>query len=579
MPGMPTNQGGMVGGSGPRLDSWKEIATYLKRGVRTARRWEQQEGLPAHRHRHGKQATVYAYAHEIDTWLRGRSTKLGPRGLPQPRGPQLSEAPASERPRERERTRPLIIAILPLRSLGGAPEEQRFADGLTEELISETGHCCPQRLRVIGLTSVMQYKQSQKNIEQIGRELGADFILEGRIRRYGRRVRLTARLIAARDQAHVWADSYEVQLPPIFSLQQSLARQVANSLSAEFGGTLTKSPRRVTLTSVAAHNAFILGSSHFTLRDGEIRKNIESLNLAIERDPKFAPSYAELALTYFRRFFSDYPPVVTFKRIEELASRALKLDSKLARAHAMLAAYYLFSARAWSKSDAASKQAVKLNPSDVWARIVRISYHVVAGQIPEALENLKEAQQINPMSPECGTWFAILAYLARHYDLAIDYCQAVLRLDPSLAFIHRIYGFSYAQMGDRQLALSHAEKIMEFENRTTSDTAAACSIYALADERDSAERLFNQLVAAQKQQYMRYIFLAQASVSLGKDRQTLDFLEKAYQQRDPLMVSLKADARFDVLSGNARFYNLLRRLGLPGGLQRLGPSTSARAGG
>jgi TolB-like protein/tetratricopeptide (TPR) repeat protein len=568
MPEMPTNQGGTVVGSGPRLDSWKEIATYLKRGVRTVRRWEQQEGLPAHRHRHGKQATVYAYAHEIDTWLRGRSAKLGPHGLSQPPVPQLSAVPTSERHRERERTLPLIIAILPLHSVGGDPEEQRFADGLTEELISEVGQCCPQRLRVIGLTSVMRYKRSHKNIEQVGRELGADFILEGGIRRYGRRVRLTARLLGARDQAHVWADSYEVQLPPIFSLQQSLARQVAHSLSAELGGRPTKGPRRVTLTSVAAHNAYILGSSHFMLTDGEIRKNIENLNLAIERDPKFAPSYAELALTYFRRFFSDYPPVVTFKRIEELASKALKLNSKLARAHAMLAAYYLFSAWAWSKADAASKQAVKLNPSDVWARIVRVSYYVVAGQIPEAVENLREAQQMNPMSPECGTWFAILAYLARHYDLAIDCCQAVLRLDPSLAFIHRIYGFSYAQMGDSHLAISHAEKIMEFENRTTSDTAAACSIYALANQRDSAERLFNELVAAQEQQYMRFIFLAQASVSLGKDGETLDFLEKAYQQRDPLMVSLKADARFDALSGNARFQNLLRRVGLPSALQR-----------
>jgi TolB-like protein len=221
-----------IGEAGPRLDSWKEIATYLKRDPRTVRRWEREEGLPVHRHRHHKKSTVYAFASEVDAWRVERRVAKGAVRLPQALTSERSRGDASEALQQESR-RPLRLAILPLRNLTGDSEQERFADGLTEEIILEVGQCCPQRLRVIALTSVMQYKQSTKNIGEIGRELGADYILEGGIRRYGRRVRLTARLIAARDQAHVWADSYEVQLPPIFSLQQALARELAVSLSTE----------------------------------------------------------------------------------------------------------------------------------------------------------------------------------------------------------------------------------------------------------------------------------------------------------------------------------------------------------
>jgi TolB-like protein len=555
-------------GARPRLDSWKEIATYLKRSVRTVRRWERQERLPVHRHVHGKQGTVYAFADEIDKWLDSRSVEEGREPLPVQHGPQPSAGPGSENGQRDHRTRPLVIAILPLRSLSRDPEQERFAEGLTEELIQETGYCCPRRLRVIALTSVMQYKQSSKSIGQIGQELGVDYILEGSIRRYGQRVRLTARVIAASDQAHIWADSYEVLLPPIYSLQQALARQVADSLSAALHTTTKRRRHRATVPSVAAHSAYIEGTSQRLSTDGEIKKCIEHLSLAIERDSKFAPSYAELALAYFRRLFSDYPPIVTLRRIDELALKALKLDSKLARGYTMLAAFQLFGAWNWPKADATSRQALKLNPSDAWAEVVRVAYHVVVRELPEAIEDLSRGRQLDPRSTERSMWFAILAYFARRYDLAIEGCQELLQRDSTLSLTHMVLGGCYSQMGDHALAISHCEKAREFGEGTVGEIASACSVYALAGERDSAERLLQELLAAQEQQYLRHIFLAQASVCLGKKQHTLDWLEKAYEQRDPLLVFLKADPRFDSLSGLARFRNLLRRIGLPGAVQR-----------
>jgi len=549
--------------SGLRLDSWKEIASYLKRSPRTVRRWERHEGLPVHRHLHAKKWTVYTFPHELDAWLGGRRMTERADQLTPGHAPHAATLPASGADRKDRRNPPVVIATLPLRNLGGAPEQERFADGLTEELISEIGRCCPNLLRVIALTSAMQYKQSPKSIGQIGRELGVDYILEGAIRRCGRRVRLTARLIAARDQAHIWADTYEVQLPPVFSLQQSLAQQLADSLFAKLHVTPECRRHRTAPRSVEAHNAYLEASSHFLPTQGDLQKSIEHLNLAIQRDPKFAASYAELALTYFRRLIFDYPPIVIMSRVEELSSKALKLDPNLARAQSMLAAFHLFGARNWPKAEAASRRATELNPSDPWAWTIRASYHLVVGEIPEAVEELGRMRRLDPQSLETGLWFAIFAYFAQRYDLAIEHTQEILQLDPSSAFAHMVLGLCLAQKGETRAALSHCERATELGGGSISQTSRACSIYALAGERESAKRLFEVLMAAKEKEYTRYIFLAQASAAMGKNQQTLEWLDKAYEQRDPLLVFLRTDPRFKPLSGLSGFHDLLRRIGLP----------------
>lgn len=541
-----------------RLQSWKEIASYVKRGVRTVRRWERQEGLPVHRHRHAKQATIYAFPREIDRWLEARSSAAASHASPII---QASQPPEGIVPGT---VRPIMIAVLPLRNLSGDPEQDRFADGLTEEIILDIGNCCPKQLRVIALTSVMQYKQSPKSVGEIGRELGVDYVLEGGIRRYGRRVRLTARLITPRDQAHIWADTYEIQLPPVFSLQQTLARQLADSLSAELRVRPNPSWHRAVPKSVEAHTAYIEGRSFFLPTDEDLKKKLEHFNLAIERDPAFARSYAELAVIYFTRLYRDYPPVVTLKRIGELASKAVKLDSRLSRAHAMSAASHLFRDRNWPKAGASSRRAIKLNTSDPWGWIIRASYHVVVEEPTEALEELKQARQLGPQSLDLCFWFVLLAYFGRHYDWAIERSREMLQLDASLGVAHALLGACFAQKGDYPLALHHCEKAMELGTSSLVATARACSTYALAGRRDAAEKLLQNLVALQEHRYVRHLFLAQASVALRDDQQTLDWLEKAYEQRDPGLVFLKADPRFDALSELPQFRSLVRRLGLPG---------------
>jgi TolB-like protein/Flp pilus assembly protein TadD len=564
-PAHPSGLSGDGSAQDEPLDSWKEIANHLRRSLQTVRRWERQEGLPVHRHQHGKQATVYAYKREIDAWLKARSAPEQPEQLSP--GPTLEspQAPAAMTGQNGPPKRPLMLAILPLRNLSGDPEQERFADGLTEEIILDIGQCCPSRLRVIASTSVMQYKQSPKSIREIGRELGVDYILEGGIRRYGRRIRLTARLVAARDQAHVWADTYEMQLPPLFSMQQTFARLVVDSLAGELKVTPSPSRPRAIRQSAAGYSAYIEGRSFFLPTDEDLKRKLERFYLAMDRNPKFARTYSELVLVYFSRLYRDYPPVVTFKRIEELASQALKLDSRLARAHAMLAAVRLLRAWNWPKAESSSRRAIKLNPSDPWARIIRAAYHLVVGEPEEAMKELGQARRLGPQSPDLGYWFLVFAFFARHFDWAIERGQEMLQMDSSPGVAHALLGGCYVQKGDRALARDHCQKAMEIGNVPIVAMARACSTYALAGDRDAAEHLLRELVAATEKRYVRYIFLAHASVSLGRDGQTLDWLEKAYEQRDPALVFLKADPRFDCLSDIPRFCNLLGRIGLASG--------------
>jgi TolB-like protein/Flp pilus assembly protein TadD len=549
---------------GLRLDSWKEIAAYLKRSPRTVSRWEREEGLPVHRHLHHKQESVYAFTEKIDAWLKSRRKAESPGPGPGPLTPGLLPALAGISKHEPSSGRPIMIAVLPFRNLTSNPAKEAFADALTDEVISEFGQLSPGHLRVIGFTSVVYYKQSAKSIEQIGKELGVDYVMEGGLRWHGRQARVTARLIAARDQAQVWADSFEIQLPALFSLQQGLARELAGALSAKLGLPITQNSHPQTTWIPAAHNAYLSGTLFFQWSEADIKKSIDVFSRAVAIDSNCAPAYAELATAWFRlAFWYDYPPANALWVTRELALKALALDPELSRGHAALAASNLCGAWNWPEAEANCRRAIELNSSDGSAWMLLAACHLVVHRPDEAAEELRQALRLDPLSPVIGSALAVLGILARSYDLAIEVCRKLLSHDPSAAQIHMMLGVCLAQKGDFIPALTHCEKARALARGQTIFTSTLCSVYALAGQRKSAERLLEELATLSKQQYVRYIFLAQAAVHLGNNECTLGCLEKAYEQHDPLLVFLKADPSFEPLARSARFRNLLGRIGLP----------------
>jgi len=548
---------------GLRLDSWKEIATHLNHSSRTVRRWEREEGLPVHRHLHRKGGTVYAFSVEVDAWLEGRGMAVSAALGPGSSASGDSPGPARDSGQKAPPGRPIMIAVLPLRNLSSDTAQERFSAALTDEIIMELGQFNPGRLQVIPFASVAQHNQPAKNIEQIGHELGADYLLEGGVRRYGLRLRVTARVTSARDQARVLGESYEIQLPPFFSLQQGLARQLVGALSAKLQVIPAERPPRQTRCITSAHGAYLAGTLHLGWSEVEIKKCIEHFTLAVERDPDCALGYAELALAHFRfGLLYDYPPVVTFRRTKELALKASTLNPGLCVTHAALAVYNLYGAWRWSEAEASSRRTIELNPSNSRGYVIRCACHLVMGRLDEAVEDLEQGHRLDPHSPTVGMALAIFGLVARCYGIASQRCQEILRSDPSSALAHLLLGLCYARQGDNARAITHCEKARKI-GRGLLHAAVLCNVYAMAGQRDSAERLLDEMVAAEKQQYVRYMFLAQASVSLRKDKETLEWLEKAYEQHDPLLVFLKCDPRFEPLSRSARFRDLLGRIGLP----------------
>lgn len=339
-----------------RLDSWKEIAAYLKRDVRTVHRWEHTEGLPVHRHPHQKRGSVYAFKAELDRWWNDGHSHLEPstskpslsKGSPRAILLAVSGLLALAAgilllsPGLRHRlwgtaAPPGIhsIAVLPLVNLSGDPAQEYFVEGMTEELITNLGKM--GGLRVISHTSVRRYKGTKRPMPEIARELNVDAIVEGMVLRSGDQVRITANLIHARTDRHIWAESYERNVSNVLALQSEIARAIGNEIRSKVtpnGPALSSTPA----VSPEAYDAYLKGGS---ILDNWTE---ESANLAIkyfertlDLDPSFAPAYAGLAEAYiFLGRFGYLPPKESYTKARELANKALARDSRSAEAYASL---------------------------------------------------------------------------------------------------------------------------------------------------------------------------------------------------------------------------------------------------
>src|SRR6266851_9671438 len=366
-----------------RLDSWKEIAAYLKRDESTVRRWED-EGLPVHRHTHKRKATVYAHKSEIDVWWNDGRARL-----------EIMETPAPHRRRavawwatagllllalglglnvvgvrDRLLGRPIAgeitsIAVLPLKNLSGDPAQDYFAEGMTEALITELGKI--SSLQVLSYQSVIGYRQTVKPLPEIARELKVDALLEGSALRSGDRVRVTANLVQVVPERHLWAESYEFDQREVLAVQGKVARNVASHIRVKL--TPQEQARLTSSRPVdpKAYEAYLLGRAYFykTRTPTSLARAKEHLEKAIGRDPGYAPAYASLAELYIAtsgRGVLTRGPGDARLQARQWAEKALKLDDTLAEAHTALARVAQ-QEWDWAGAEREYRRAIELNPS------------------------------------------------------------------------------------------------------------------------------------------------------------------------------------------------------------------------
>jgi serine/threonine-protein kinase len=455
------------------------------------------------------------------------------------------------------------IAVLPLANLSGDPEQEYFADGMTEELITNLGKI--SALRVISRTSVMRYKKTEKPLPQIARELGVDGIVEGSVLRVGDRVRITAQLIQAEQERHLWAESYERDLRDILALQSEVARAIASEVKAAL--TPQEQTRLASTRPVNpdAHEAYLKGRYYWNLRTEEgLKKSIEYFQQAIEKDPGCALAYAGLADSYVVvSTWNVMAPKEAYPRAKAAAFKALEMDETLAEAHASLGAAREEYDWDWVGAEKEFRRAIELNPGYATAHQWYAEYLSHMGRNNEAIAEAKRAQELDPLSLIINAIRGRVCFYARRYDEAIAQCRRTLELNPGFYPAHLYLGWAYEQEKLYAEAISEYQKAIALEQGNPRLAADLARGYAAVGKRTEAVNIISHLEELSKRRYVPSYAMALTHAALGDASRAFQWLDKAYQDRDSQLVWLKAEPGFDSLRSDPRFQDLLRRMKFP----------------
>lgn len=454
------------------------------------------------------------------------------------------------------------IAVLPLENLSRDPNEAYLADGITDELTTDLARI--SSLRVISRGSVLQFRGGRVPLPEIGRRLHVDAIVEGSVTRSGDRVRVTAQLIDAAADRHLWAESYERNVSDLLALQREVAAAIAERIQA----TLTvreraglTSPRRV---NPDAYLAYIKGRSFWNQRtQPALEKAVASFQQAIDADTGYAPAYAGLADCYTALGYVSYlPPKVAFERAEAAAARAIALDADLADPHASLAYAKFYYDWDFANANLEFQRALTLNPNAVTALDWHSVYLTAMGRFDEARAEILRARELDPLSVATNTDVGFVDYYSRHYADAAKQLRATVEMNPSFPLAHLWLGRTYQEQHQYDEAVAEYTAAAKVLTDWPVTMAAIGHVYGVSGRRDDAHRVLRDLQALSSRKYVTPYGVALVYAGLGDTASAFDWLDRAVADRSNWLVWLKLDPRFANLHGNPRFDALLARIGL-----------------
>jgi serine/threonine protein kinase/Tfp pilus assembly protein PilF len=453
-----------------------------------------------------------------------------------------------------------MLAVLPFDNLSEDSKQEYFSDGLTEEMISQLGRWQPRQLGVIARTSATHYKGSKKRIDQIGRELGVAYILEGSVRRDSGRVRITAELIHVADQTPLWTETYERDAADVFAVQSEVASRITQSLALELLPSQHASLLRSPTKDSTAHDAYLKGLYYMNNVTGENYERARTyFEQAVHMDPNYAPAYAGLAEYYLGT--DKLPPQLAMPKAEQYALKSLQLDESLPEAHTALAGIRFFYNWDWSAAEEQFSRSLELNPSGAEARRLYSLYLASLTGPEQAVREIRRAQQLDPFSLNINTSAGWVFNYTRQYDQSIEQCRRALEIDPDYVSAHDCLGESYLAKGMFEQAIAEFQRAASGGESVR--TVGLARAYAVMGKSKEARKVLDDLTKASKQSYFPPYLLGMMHVALGENEQGLAWLEVAYTHRDPYLVHLKKDAAFDAIRSAPHFQDLLRRVGFP----------------
>jgi TolB-like protein/Tfp pilus assembly protein PilF len=456
------------------------------------------------------------------------------------------------------------LAVLPLENLSGDASQDYFADAMTDELITELTKV--SALRVISRTSVMQYKGVRKGLPEIARELNVDAIIEGSALRAGRRVRITAQLIHAATDSHLWAESYERDLRDVIALQREVARAIANEVKI----TLTPQEReRLTVAEAVNDDAceayfkgvyyFHLGRDRLPATKALIRKSFAYFERAVKIDPGYALAYASLANAY--RWLAVFGEPALYRQAKAAALRAMALGDSIAEAHAVLG-YILFK-REWDFSGAEREfhRSLELAPHSIYHQGYALLLSALARH-EEALAEINLAERGDPRSLTVKVNAGIIHICARQPERAIERLNETVELEPEASIGHWALGWAYAARDDYAQAIRKFQKAMRLSGGQVLGTADLIYALAKSGKMNEARLRLEELLKLAKHRYVSPYSIALIFVGLNEPEPAFAWLERACAERADAITYLKVDSRLDGLRDDRRFARLLRRVGL-----------------
>jgi len=455
------------------------------------------------------------------------------------------------------------LAVLPLENLSRDPEQEYFADGMTDQLITDLAKI--SALKVISRTSVMQYKGARKPVPQIAQELGVDAVVEGSVQRAGDRVRISAQLIDARADQHLWARSYERDLRDVLVLQDEVAGAIANELKIELtsrGQVRLASSRPV---DPEAYETYLKGRYYSSKRtEKDLKKSIEYFQQAIKKDPDYAPAYSGMADAYtLLGYRGILPSNEALPRGKAAALKAVELDDSLAEAHASLAFIAETHEWDWATAEREYKRALELNPGYAAGHNWYAGYLMYVGRFEEGIVEAKRARDLDPLSLPVNNALAGRLLLAGREKEAIEQSQKTLEMDPNFAPAHNELGWAYLRKGMNEEAIAEFRKEAALSGSDPDESIDLGYAYAVVGKRDEAKRILAKLKRKRERSFVPPTALGIISGALGEKDEAFAWLEKAYELRDPQLTYLKVGRRYTPLHSDPRFQDLLRRMGLP----------------
>lgn len=460
--------------------------------------------------------------------------------------------------------RKTVLAVLPFDNLSRDPDQEFFSDGLTQDIVAQVGKLNPDRLTVISHRSVAKYKGSTLSAKEIGKELNADYLVQGSVRRAADRMRVTVELIQAQDQTDIWTESYDRELKDVLAMQDSVVRSIASQIHIALSEEQEKrlaTPRQV---SPAAYEAYLKGRYYWNKRTGESMQKAEQyFEQAIQNDPTYAAAYSGLADCNSGMTWHGFKsPAEALPKAYAAARKAIEINPESAQAHASLG--LAMSHRwDWTGAEAEFRRALQLDPQYANAHHWYGDYLSIRSRHDEALAEAKHALQLDPLNLMISTWVGLRYYQARDYSRAIEQNRNSVDLDPNFAAAHLLLGQDLLGAGLHSEAIDELKKAANLSGDSPLYTAQVAVALARAGQTREALVIAHELETISRKRYVSPYGLAQIHAALNEKDETFKWLQAAYTDHSVWMGYLAVDPIFDSYRSDERFKDLLRRVGLP----------------